>query len=76
MTDADLRARLLDMVGRLKRVEDPPDEYDRLVLEFRRLAPPPQATNFIFHADLPAEEIVSRIMAYQPIQLPGPPPRS
>lgn len=73
MSNDDRRDRLLRLVERLKKVEDPADVYDQLVEEFVRLAQYPGAADLVFHDDLPAHVIVERILAYEPIRLPGPP---
>jgi hypothetical protein len=74
MAGEDLRDRLLDLVRRIRVFDGGPAEHDRLIDEFDRLAPHPEATTFIFYDDLPDAEIVERVMAYKPIELPGPPP--
>jgi hypothetical protein len=72
MTDGDLRERLLELVRRIVTFDGAGGEaaHDGLIEEFARLAPHPQATDFIFWDDLPVEEIVERILAYRPIELP------
>lgn len=67
------REELIELVEKIRRVENSEEEIDAMLDLLEWNVPDPEVSNLIYWSkeDLTSEQIVDRALSYKPILLPG-----